>query len=55
MASARDWRRSSGKRYRAKTMPHVMKLNAMLIPNKASGGIMDSFPPVRSGLPLASP
>ena len=53
--SARGWRRSSGKTYRAKTMPHAMKLNAMLIPNKASGGIRDSFPQVRSGLSLASP
>src|SRR5215471_17640281 len=50
MASARDRRRSSGKTYRAKTMPHAMKLNAMLIPNKASGGMIDSFPQVRSGL-----
>src|SRR5262249_31833742 len=39
MASARGCRRSSGKTYRAKTMPHAMKLNAMLIPNKASGGM----------------
>ena len=27
-----------------------MKLNAMLIPNKASGGMIDSFPQVRLGL-----
>jgi hypothetical protein len=32
-------------------MPHAMKLNAMLIPNKVSGGIMDSLLQVRSGLP----
>ena len=25
-------------------MPQVMKLKAMLIPNKAGGGIMDSLP-----------
>jgi hypothetical protein len=43
MASAREWRRSSGQRYRATTMPHAMKLNAMLIPNKASGGIINMW------------
>jgi hypothetical protein len=41
MASARDRRRSTGQRYRVKTMPHAMKLKAMLIPNKARVGIIN--------------
>jgi hypothetical protein len=40
MASARDRRRSIGQRYHAKAMPHAMRLNAMLIWNKASEGII---------------
>src|SRR6516162_11920402 len=33
-ASARCWRRSSGQIYRAVTIPHAMKLNAMLTKNQ---------------------
>jgi hypothetical protein len=40
MASARDRRRSIGQRYHAKAMPHAMRLNAMLIWNKASEGMI---------------
>src|SRR5262245_4910684 len=49
MASMRGWWRSSGQRYRAKTIPHAMRLNTMLIWNEASEGILDSFP--RSAAP----
>src|SRR5262249_57067384 len=43
MASANDRLRSTGQRYRAKTMPQAMKLNTMLIPNKARVGIINIF------------
>src|SRR5262249_3324798 len=41
MASARDWPRSTGHTYRTKTIPHAMKLNAMLIPNRAREDSID--------------
>ena len=45
MASARGWRRSSGKTYRAKAMPHAMKLNAMLISERGERRHQGILPP----------
>src|SRR5262249_17233397 len=47
-ARTRGWMSSAGQRDRNVVIPQARKLRAILVPNKACGGIMDSLPNARS-------